>query len=173
MDVFFRSEYIHLYSRWKWTWDCVCGQATLPLRRGEPAHTHHCLCAHQALLGGKLLNTLFPFRDWWDIFKAVTHFICCIQPIVLSLSLPVCVLILLCLLLSSSIVKPDKIRISKVNTTVIEWSYPSSWSSPFSYFPLTFQIAQLKKQCRKCNNPCVDPQATKVRASHWYLNAFI
>ncbi|KAM9356767.1 interleukin 12Ba precursor [Symphorus nematophorus] len=62
----------------------------------------------------------------------------------------------------SEIVKPDKVRISKVNTTIIEWSYPSSWSSPFSYFPLTFQIAQLKRRCKRCNNPCTDSKATKT-----------
>ncbi|KAK7922576.1 hypothetical protein WMY93_009478 [Mugilogobius chulae] len=42
----------------------------------------------------------------------------------------------------SEIVKPGKVQISKVNRTAIEWMYPSSWDSPHSYFPLTFQIAQ-------------------------------
>ncbi|KAG8004183.1 Transcription factor COE3, partial [Nibea albiflora] len=62
----------------------------------------------------------------------------------------------------SEIVKPGKVGISKVNTTVIAWSYPSSWSSPFSYFPLSFQIAQLRGQCKKCNNPCTDSKSTKT-----------
>lgn len=53
---------------------------------------------------------------------------------------------------------------------MIEWSYPSSWSSPFSYFPLTFQIAQLKRQCKRCDNPCIDTRATKVRGPCWYFN---
>ncbi|KAM3611971.1 uncharacterized protein V6R79_000188 [Siganus canaliculatus] len=63
----------------------------------------------------------------------------------------------------SEIVKPDKVAISKVNNSMIEWSYPSSWSSPFSYFPLTFQIAQLKGRCKRCANPCSRSKATKVK----------
>ncbi|XP_059202033.1 interleukin 12Ba [Centropristis striata] len=64
----------------------------------------------------------------------------------------------------SEIVKPDMVRISKINATMIEWSYPSSWSSPYSYFPLTFQIAQLRRGCRRCDNPCTDSNATKILA---------
>ncbi|KAM9740896.1 interleukin 12Ba precursor [Menidia menidia] len=56
----------------------------------------------------------------------------------------------------SEIVKPDKVRIGKVNKTVVQWSYPSSWNRPYSYFPLTFQVTQLKSQCKKCGNPCSD-----------------
>lgn len=73
------------------------------------------------------------------------------------------------LLLSPLTVKPDKVNISKVNTTVIEWTYPSSWSSPFSYFPLTFQIALFKRPCKRCDNPCTDSKATKVRGPKWLL----
>ncbi|XP_078117418.1 interleukin 12Ba precursor [Sander vitreus] len=62
----------------------------------------------------------------------------------------------------SEIVKPDKVSIGQVNTTMIEWSYPSSWSSPSSYFPLTFEIAQLRGRCKKCDNPCTDSKATKT-----------
>ncbi|XP_036932874.1 interleukin 12Ba [Acanthopagrus latus] len=62
----------------------------------------------------------------------------------------------------SDIVKPDKVKISKVNTTMIEWTYPSSWSSPFSYFPLTFQIALFNRPCKSCDNPCTDSKATKT-----------
>ncbi|XP_053284754.1 interleukin 12Ba [Pleuronectes platessa] len=54
----------------------------------------------------------------------------------------------------AEIVKPDMVKISEVNTTMIEWSYPSSWSSPYSYFPLTFEIAQLRQGCKQCGNPC-------------------
>uniref|UniRef100_A0A8C6LK60 Interleukin-12 subunit beta n=1 Tax=Nothobranchius furzeri TaxID=105023 RepID=A0A8C6LK60_NOTFU len=53
----------------------------------------------------------------------------------------------------SEIVKPDKVRIWKVNTTVVEWSYPSSWNTPYSYFPLTFQTFQVRGKCRECENP--------------------
>ncbi|XP_040904241.1 interleukin 12Ba [Toxotes jaculatrix] len=62
----------------------------------------------------------------------------------------------------SDIVKPDKVRIRKVNTSMIEWTYPSSWSSPYSYFPLTFQIAQLRGECKRCNNPCTDSKPKKT-----------
>uniref|UniRef100_A0A3P9IZX4 Interleukin-12 subunit beta n=1 Tax=Oryzias latipes TaxID=8090 RepID=A0A3P9IZX4_ORYLA len=61
----------------------------------------------------------------------------------------------------SEIVKPDKVRIDRVNTTVIEWSYPSSWSKPHSYFPLTFQIAQLKGGCRRCESLCTAVKPSK------------
>ncbi|XP_038137184.1 interleukin 12Ba [Cyprinodon tularosa] len=62
----------------------------------------------------------------------------------------------------SEIVKPDKVKISKVNKTVIEWSYPSSWNTPYSYFPLTFQISQLRGRCRGCENPCADIKPSKA-----------
>ncbi|XP_069027313.1 interleukin 12Ba precursor [Embiotoca jacksoni] len=68
--------------------------------------------------------------------------------------------------LLSEIVKPDKVRIGKVNTTVIEWGYPSSWSSPFSYFPLTFQITQLRNGCKRCDNPCADSKHSKTSIVH-------
>ncbi|XP_031713822.1 interleukin 12Ba precursor [Anarrhichthys ocellatus] len=66
----------------------------------------------------------------------------------------------------SEIVKPDKVTISKVNTTMIEWSYPSSWNSPYSYFPLTFQIAQFRGRRKRCDNQCTDPKATKTSTVH-------
>ncbi|XP_074529796.1 interleukin 12Ba precursor isoform X2 [Halichoeres trimaculatus] len=62
----------------------------------------------------------------------------------------------------SEIVKPEKVQINKVNTTVIKWSYPSSWSSPFSYFPLTFQVAELRRKCKSCVNSCINSKATKT-----------
>ncbi|XP_041653223.1 interleukin 12Ba [Cheilinus undulatus] len=62
----------------------------------------------------------------------------------------------------SEIVKPDKVQINRVNTTLIEWSYPSSWNSPYSYFPLTFQVAQFKRECKRCVNPCTDSKPSKT-----------
>ncbi|KAM9375589.1 interleukin 12Ba precursor isoform 2-T2 [Pholidichthys leucotaenia] len=60
------------------------------------------------------------------------------------------------------IVKPDKVgKVRRVNSTAIEWTYPSSWNSPYSYFPLTFQIAQLRGECKKCENPCTDSKVSK------------
>ncbi|XP_037531893.1 interleukin 12Ba [Nematolebias whitei] len=66
----------------------------------------------------------------------------------------------------SEIVKPDKVRIGKVNTTVVEWSYPSSWNMPYSYFPLTFQIFQVKGNCGKFENPCVGSKSSKALTLH-------
>uniref|UniRef100_A0A668AV23 Interleukin-12 subunit beta n=1 Tax=Myripristis murdjan TaxID=586833 RepID=A0A668AV23_9TELE len=65
----------------------------------------------------------------------------------------------------SEIVKPDKVKISKVNGTTLEWSYPSSWNSPYSYFPLTFQIAQIRRGCKKCSNSCTHSKAVTVRTT--------
>ncbi|XP_055014827.1 interleukin 12Ba isoform X2 [Boleophthalmus pectinirostris] len=58
----------------------------------------------------------------------------------------------------SEIVKPGKVQISKVNKTAIEWTYPTSWDSPNSYFPLTFQIIQLKKE-----KPCNSVKAHRIK----------
>ncbi|KAL6117912.1 il12b [Pungitius sinensis] len=66
----------------------------------------------------------------------------------------------------SQIVKPDKVTIRKVNTTLIEWSYPSSWSSPYSYFPLTFQITQFKGRRKQCPDQFTDPKALKTSTVH-------
>lgn len=60
------------------------------------------------------------------------------------------------------IVKPDSVQISKVNTTAIEWTYPSSWASPYTYFPLTFQIAKLRRGCENCGNPCNRLNSRKI-----------
>ncbi|KAM4586305.1 interleukin 12Ba precursor isoform 2-T2 [Fundulus diaphanus] len=62
----------------------------------------------------------------------------------------------------AEIVKPDKVKIGKVNKTVVEWSYPSTWNTPYSYFPLTFQISQFRGRCRKCENPCTDLKPSKA-----------
>ncbi|XP_028315793.1 interleukin 12Ba precursor [Gouania willdenowi] len=68
----------------------------------------------------------------------------------------------------SEIVKPDKVRIRKVNTTLIEWSYPSSWSRPHSYFPLTFQIALFRRRCKDCVDFCSMSNASKVMVVNNY-----
>uniref|UniRef100_A0A673VQB9 Interleukin-12 subunit beta n=1 Tax=Salmo trutta TaxID=8032 RepID=A0A673VQB9_SALTR len=58
----------------------------------------------------------------------------------------------------SEIVKPDKVSINKVNSSTIEWRYPVSWNSPTSYFPLSFQVKEIKGRERKngctCDSPC-------------------
>uniref|UniRef100_A0A4W5NX21 Interleukin-12 subunit beta n=1 Tax=Hucho hucho TaxID=62062 RepID=A0A4W5NX21_9TELE len=77
----------------------------------------------------------------------------------------------------SDIVKPDKVSIKEVNSSTIEWSYPVSWNSPISYFPLSFQVKEIKGRERK--NGCMwDSPRTKVRttvhtteSSQWSVNA--
>lgn len=64
-----------------------------------------------------------------------------------------------------STVKPDKVSVSQVNSTMIQWSYPPSWSSPSSYFPLRFQVAQLRRGCSGCDDPCADFRPAKVRGT--------
>ncbi|XP_068449066.1 interleukin 12Ba precursor [Clinocottus analis] len=68
----------------------------------------------------------------------------------------------------SEIVKPDKVAITQhpVNITTIEWSYPSSWSRPYSYFPLTFQIAQFRGRCKRCADQCTDSKPNKTAIVH-------
>ncbi|XP_061582183.1 interleukin 12Ba [Cololabis saira] len=65
----------------------------------------------------------------------------------------------------SAIVKPGKVTIGRVNKTVVEWSYPSSWSTPHSYFPLTFEVAQVRARCKNCENPCTALKPSKPLGS--------
>ncbi|XP_036404369.1 interleukin 12Ba [Megalops cyprinoides] len=55
----------------------------------------------------------------------------------------------------TEIVKPDKIKITKADKGTFEWGYPETWSSPNSYFPLTFQVKVIprKKNC-ECESGC-------------------
>ncbi|XP_057706770.1 interleukin 12Ba [Corythoichthys intestinalis] len=62
----------------------------------------------------------------------------------------------------SEIVKPDKVTISRLNTTMIELTYPGSWSSPYSYFPLIFQVSQSRHTCENCKNPCDDSTSAET-----------
>ncbi|KAM8848117.1 interleukin 12Ba precursor [Synchiropus picturatus] len=55
--------------------------------------------------------------------------------------------------LLSEIVKPGRLGFSKINKTLISLSYPRSWNTPHSYFPLTFQVVQYRKARTKCPNP--------------------
>ncbi|CAL9707289.1 unnamed protein product [Knipowitschia caucasica] len=57
----------------------------------------------------------------------------------------------------SEIVKPDKVHIRKVKDNTVEWIYPSTWDNPYSYFPLTFQLAQLKDK-----TACGDIKTRKI-----------
>ncbi|XP_029572008.1 interleukin-12 subunit beta-like [Salmo trutta] len=73
----------------------------------------------------------------------------------------------------SEIVKPDKVSINKVNSSTIEWRYPVSWNSPTSYFPLSFQVKEIKGRERKngctCDSPCTKVHTTK--SSQWSVKA--
>ncbi|XP_062332689.1 interleukin 12Ba isoform X2 [Osmerus eperlanus] len=60
--------------------------------------------------------------------------------------------------LISEIVRPDKVSIRKVNQTTVEWSYPESWNTPYSFFPLTFQVRNIRKGL--CNDPSNKPHPT-------------
>ncbi|XP_061691069.1 interleukin 12Ba [Syngnathoides biaculeatus] len=62
----------------------------------------------------------------------------------------------------SEIVKPDKVKIRRINTSMIELTYPGSWSTPHSYFPLTFQVSQRRHGCKTCDESCDDPNNTKT-----------
>uniref|UniRef100_A0A8C6TAM5 Interleukin-12 subunit beta n=1 Tax=Neogobius melanostomus TaxID=47308 RepID=A0A8C6TAM5_9GOBI len=62
---------------------------------------------------------------------------------------------------------PDKVQISKVNKTTIEWTYPSSWASPYSYFPLTFQIAQFTEKGKvSCDDTRTDFTMEHLKAQN-------
>ncbi|XP_077465876.1 interleukin 12Ba precursor isoform X1 [Stigmatopora argus] len=62
----------------------------------------------------------------------------------------------------SEIVKPDKVTIKRVSSTMIELTYPDSWSSPYSYFPLIFQVSQSRLACKNCDNPCGDTTSAET-----------
>uniref|UniRef100_A0A673W179 Interleukin-12 subunit beta n=1 Tax=Salmo trutta TaxID=8032 RepID=A0A673W179_SALTR len=77
----------------------------------------------------------------------------------------------------SEIVKPDKVSINKVNSSTIEWRYPVSWNSPTSYFPLSFQVKEIKGRERKngctCDSPCTKVRTTvhTTKSSQWSVKA--
>uniref|UniRef100_W5K0W1 Interleukin-12 subunit beta n=1 Tax=Astyanax mexicanus TaxID=7994 RepID=W5K0W1_ASTMX len=70
----------------------------------------------------------------------------------------------------SDIVKPDMVNIIKKNNT-LELQYPNTWNAPFSYFPLTFQVKEIR--CRKKSDcDCASRQSSKVNLiqdQHWPL----
>ncbi|XP_060741538.1 interleukin 12Ba isoform X3 [Tachysurus vachellii] len=43
----------------------------------------------------------------------------------------------------SDIVRPDMVRFN-MKRNILELQYPESWSTPFSYFPLTFQVKEIR-----------------------------
>ncbi|XP_058253438.1 interleukin 12Ba isoform X2 [Hemibagrus wyckioides] len=54
----------------------------------------------------------------------------------------------------SDIVRPDMVRF-KMKSNILELQYPKSWSTPFSYFPLRFQVKEIrcqKKRICDCSN---------------------
>lgn len=60
-------------------------------------------------------------------------------------------------------VKPDTVDISRINQTSVKLQYPHSWSTPSSYFPLIFQVKEIRCQNRKkCD--CSKPSSAEVRS---------
>ena len=57
--------------------------------------------------------------------------------------------------------KPDKVKIQKVNETMAEWRYPLTWSLPHSYYPLVSQVVD-RKDCRECGFPCTHLKSGQV-----------
>uniref|UniRef100_A0AAY4E9Y8 Interleukin-12 subunit beta n=1 Tax=Denticeps clupeoides TaxID=299321 RepID=A0AAY4E9Y8_9TELE len=41
------------------------------------------------------------------------------------------------------IVKPDPVSIQRVDNRTLGWTYPHTWNTPSSYFPLTFQVKEV------------------------------
>ncbi|XP_046705987.1 interleukin 12Ba [Silurus meridionalis] len=60
----------------------------------------------------------------------------------------------------SDIVRPDMVHINKKNN-ILELNYPESWSTPFSYFPLTFQVKEIRCQ-KKRGCDCSIRRSSKV-----------
>ncbi|KAK3536119.1 hypothetical protein QTP70_029528, partial [Hemibagrus guttatus] len=48
----------------------------------------------------------------------------------------------------SDIVRPDMVRFI-MKSNILELQYPESWSTPFSYFPLTFQVKEIRCQRKR------------------------
>ncbi|XP_061092225.1 interleukin 12Ba [Conger conger] len=46
----------------------------------------------------------------------------------------------------ADIVKPDRIPVTRLDTRSLEWGYPDTWSTPGSYFPLTFQVKEISRR---------------------------
>ncbi|KAI4880152.1 hypothetical protein NFI96_031173, partial [Prochilodus magdalenae] len=70
----------------------------------------------------------------------------------------------------SDIVRPDMVRVKRMNNT-LELQYPDTWNIPFSYFPLTFQVKEIR--CgRKSDCDCSNRKSSKVNLvqdQHWPL----
>ncbi|XP_064208055.1 interleukin-12 subunit beta-like [Anguilla rostrata] len=64
----------------------------------------------------------------------------------------------------SEIVKPDKVSITKLSGNTFEMEYPSTWSLPKSYFPLTFHIKVMPlRKGGDCSNEQVQGSRTQNR----------
>ncbi|KAL1262041.1 hypothetical protein QQF64_007306 [Cirrhinus molitorella] len=60
-----------------------------------------------------------------------------------------------------NIVRPDKVPISRFNKTSVEVRYPQTWSTPSSYFPLMFQVKEIRcRKCKKCD--CSKPSSQEI-----------
>ncbi|XP_072573848.1 interleukin 12Ba precursor isoform X2 [Paramormyrops kingsleyae] len=59
----------------------------------------------------------------------------------------------------NEIVKPDRVRITRIDTRRIQLEYPDTWSIPHSYFPLAFQVMELP---RRGDCSCESQQTEKI-----------
>ncbi|XP_057205865.1 interleukin 12Ba [Triplophysa rosa] len=59
------------------------------------------------------------------------------------------------------IVRPDTVDISRINQTSVKLEYPHSWNTPSSYFPLIFQVKEIRcRKRKKCD--CSKPSSAEV-----------
>ncbi|XP_064181369.1 interleukin-12 subunit beta-like [Anguilla rostrata] len=61
----------------------------------------------------------------------------------------------------AEIVKPDRITVTKVDRNNFEWGYPDTWSTPDSYFPLTFQVKVIPWK-QRCDCECLARRSGKI-----------
>jgi len=72
-------------------------------------------------------------------------------------------------------VRPDVVAISRINKTSVEVGYPHSWNTPSSYFPLIFQVKEIR--CRKgkkcdCSKPNLLVLLTKFTHNNYRLKVW-
>uniref|UniRef100_A0AAY4E819 Interleukin-12 subunit beta n=1 Tax=Denticeps clupeoides TaxID=299321 RepID=A0AAY4E819_9TELE len=64
------------------------------------------------------------------------------------------------------IVKPDPVSIQRVDNRTLGWTYPHTWNTPSSYFPLTFQVKEVACTTqRQCTCESTNPPEHKVQST--------
>ncbi|XP_055034502.2 interleukin 12Ba precursor isoform X1 [Misgurnus anguillicaudatus] len=65
------------------------------------------------------------------------------------------------------IVRPDTVDISKINQTSVKLDYPNSWNTPYSYFPLIFQVKEIRcRKSKKCDCSKPNSHETYLTQNH-------